>query len=293
VSFRSFVYYCTAWGGAAAGVGWLLGRPLAGAAGSPEAALQGLLLGACLGFALGVADAGVSGTLLRLGRVLPRGLLALAAGAFGGFLGGLVAQSAGLLPVAWALAGLLIGAGVGAFDFLAAGVRGRNARGGLRKLCNGLIGGALGGLAGGLLFLAVKGASGSEPLEEDVWLAGALSCAVLGAGIGLGIGLVQVLLKGAWLRVESGFRPGRQLMLCRPETTLGRAESCDLGLFSDTSVEMVHARIVRRGADYLLAEAAPDTFVNDFPVTEPVALRSGDLIRLGRSTCLFLQRRRG
>jgi MFS family permease len=292
VSFRSFIYDCTAWGGAASGVGWLLGLPLEAEPGSSEAALQGLLLGACLGFVLGVADASMSHTRLPLGRILPRGLLALGAGAVGGFLGGLLARSAELLPVGWALAGLLIGAGAGAFDFLAAAVQARNARGGLRKLCNGLVGGALGGLAGGLLFLVVMVISGSGLLEDDPWLVGALSCAALGAGIGLGIALVQVFFRGAWLRVESGFRPGRQLVLCRPETTLGRAESCDLGLFSDPSVEMVHARIVRRGADYLLADAAPHTFVNDSPVTEPITLRSGDLIRIGQSTCLFLQKRR-
>ena len=36
---------------------------------------------------------------------------------------------------------------------------------------------------------------------------------LLGLCIGLFLGLVQVLFKEAWLTVEAGFRPGRQLIL--------------------------------------------------------------------------------
>ena len=43
----------------------------------------------------------------------------------------------------------------------------------------------------------------------------------------------------------NGFRPGRQILLTRPETTIGRAESCDIGLFGDPAVERLHARITR------------------------------------------------
>ena len=58
------------------------------------------------------------------------------------------------------------------------------------------------------------------------------------------IGLAQVVLKEAWLRVEQGFRPGRELMLVKEETAIGRAEGCDLGLFGDNGVERKHARIL-------------------------------------------------
>jgi pSer/pThr/pTyr-binding forkhead associated (FHA) protein len=61
-------------------------------------------------------------------------------------------------------------------------------------------------------------------------------------------------------------------------------------------VEGVHARIVRQGGGYLLADAgtAAGTFLNDRPVLAPAELRSGDLIRVGRTALLFLEKgRRG
>src|SRR5205085_3656153 len=101
-----------------------------------------------------------------------------------------------------------------------------------RKVVNGIIGGVIGGLAGGLLF----------ELPKSEWLprtALAVGLAILGLCIGLLIGLAQVILKEAWLRVESGFRPGRELILSKADTTPGRAESCDIGLFGDPEIERV------------------------------------------------------
>jgi hypothetical protein len=296
MSFRSFVYCCTAWGAAAAGAGWLLGLSLASGAAAVDAGLEGLVLGALLGLALGLVDALACQSVQRLDSTLPRVLFALAAGGVGGFGGGLVGQTTGAPLVGWVFMGVLIGLGTGAFDFLASALRGKDARSGWRKMRNGLLGGAVGGLLGGVAFLVLRAAwlaAGGDPLEDSLWLPGTTSFAVLGGGIGLAVGMSQVLLKGAWLRVESGFGAGRQLILCKPETTIGRAASCDVGLLSDSSLEPVHARIVRRGADYLLDGAAAETFVNDSPVNEPVALHSGDLIRVGRSSVLFLRTRRG
>jgi hypothetical protein len=289
MSFRSFVYFCTAWGAAAAGAGWLLGLPLAGGVAPLDAALEGLVPGALLGLALALVDVLACHSIRRLDSVLLRGLFALAAGGLGGVAGGLVPQETGMALVGWALMGLLVGAGAGGFDFLAAALRGKSARGGWRKMRNGLAGGTVGGLLGGAAFLALR----ADPLDDRAWMPGVTAFAALGAGTGLSVGLFQVLLRGAWLRVESGLGAGRQLILCKPETTIGRAPSCDVGLFSDPSVETVHARIVHRGAGYLLAGAAAGTYVNDYPVTQPVALNSGDLIRLGRSRLLFLQKRGG
>ena len=71
----------------------------------------------------------------------------------------------------------------------------------------------------------------------------AIGLVILGLCIGLLIGLAQVVLKEAWLKVESGFRAGREVMLSKDETTIGRAESCDIGLFGDNTIERLHARI--------------------------------------------------
>src|SRR5262249_550833 len=60
--------------------------------------------------------------------------------------------------------------------------------------------------------------------------------------------------KEAWLRVEAGFRRGRQLILPQPETTLGRAEACALGLFGAPEVARLHARILRDGGRHMVED---------------------------------------
>ena len=77
----------------------------------------------------------------------------------------------------------------------------------------------------------------------------------LGLCIGLLIGVAQVILKEAWVKVEAGFRPGRELIVSKGEIVIGRAESCDIGLFGDNSVERTHARILRKGDRYLLVDS--------------------------------------
>jgi pSer/pThr/pTyr-binding forkhead associated (FHA) protein len=96
------------------------------------------------------------------------------------------------------------------------------------------------------------------------------------------------------VKVEAGFRRGRELILAKPEMTIGRAESCDIGLFGDPTVERLHARIWREGNRYLLADAGTNTgtFVNDQRIIQPVPLHSGDAIRLGNCVLRFGERRK-
>jgi pSer/pThr/pTyr-binding forkhead associated (FHA) protein len=114
----------------------------------------------------------------------------------------------------------------------------------------------------------------------------------LGLCIGLLIGVAQVVLKEAWLYVESGFRKGREVPLNKTPLTIGRAESCDLGLFGDADVDPLHARILRQGNAYFIedADSAGGTFVNDVRVVEPTPLRSGDVIRMGNARIRFRER---
>ena len=153
---------------------------------------------------------------------------------------------------------MLIGAAPAAYDLLGAVMRNEDRRGVSRKLRNGLIGGTVGGLIGGVLSVYLHGLwAGVFPDADakDLWSPSATGFVALGACIGLTVPLAQVILREAWLRVESGFRPGRQLLLTRPETTIGRAESCDLGLFGDAAVEKLHAKIIREGNRWMLTDA--------------------------------------
>ncbi len=74
-----------------------------------------------------------------------------------------------------------------------------------------------------------------------------------------------MVLKEAWIKVAQGFRAGRELMLSKEETTIGRAENCDLGMFGDNTIERLHSRILLENNRYLLADAETPggTYLND------------------------------
>jgi hypothetical protein len=301
MSFRWFVYYCATFGGCGAYVGWVLGRLPRVEHAVGAAALKGLLLGVALAAALTIVDAVWNlspGQVLEAAwRVLAGGLV----GALGGFIGGALGQilygrtQRGLfLILGWTLTGLLIGAAPGVYDLLAGLARDEDTRAARRKVGRGLLGGALGGLLGGGLYLLLRSVwrLAFRDRADDFWSPGATGFVALGVCIGLLIGLAQVLLTEAWVRVEAGFRAGRELILARAETTIGRAEASDIGLFGDPGVERTHARIVRDGGRFLLEDAGTPggTFLNDRRVERPTPLRGGDFIRVGRCVLRFDER---
>src|SRR5262249_2012211 len=128
---------------------------------------------------------------------------------------------------------------------------------------------------------------------DTFWSPSAWGFVALGLCIGLGVGLAQVLLKEAWVHVEEGSR-SRELILSKDAVTVGRAEICDIGLFGDPGVELLHARLLRRGGEYLIEDSGtPEgTFVNDRQITAPTPLRDGDAIRLGQCVLRFGERKR-
>jgi hypothetical protein len=305
MSFRLFIYYCALCGAAGAFAGWVLGRSAA-TPGNPILAqgLKAMWLGVTVALALGLVDALWNFSPRQILSIGGRVLTALLVGSMGGLLGGLISQALyqwkhhdAFLVFGWTFIGLLIGLSLGVFDLTAGVASGQNPRGAVRKIVNGVLGGTIGGLLGGFLSLFVRGAWSDlfQGKRDDLlWSPSALGFVVLGACIGLLIGLAQVILKEAWLRVEAGPRAGRELILAKPEITLGRAEACDVGLFGDPTVEKLHARIRRQGNDYVLSDAgsAGGTFVNDDRVHDARLLRSGDVIRLGHYVLRFGERRK-
>jgi hypothetical protein len=311
MSFRLFVYYsavCAAW---AAFAGWALGRLLAPSDQAAEATYgraitQGVLLGLLVAFAAGLVDALWNRSGSQSVGVLVKVFVAVAVGCLGGLVGAGVGQflvnsvskagGAGeaLAPVfvvlGWTLTGLAVGASVGVYDILAAVGRRQDLRGAVAKLRNGALGGVLGGLVGGVLYTLL-------PLfarGKDLLTPSAVGFVALGLSIGLLIGLAQVILKEAWVRVESGFRAGRELILSKAETVIGRAESCDVGLFGDNRVERAHARIRVENNRYVLADAGTPagTFLNGERVTQPTPLKNGDAIQVGNSVLRFGERQK-
>lgn len=316
MSFRLFIYYCAVFGGCAAFFGWMLSRWVPFEHKVAEAALQGMLLGTMVAFLLGLID-GLWNSGGQFLAVSSRAFVALLIGCIGGFLGGGIGQiffgftqqwfliGAAFLVVGWTITGLLIGASIGVFDVLARIMQNEDTGGAQKKLFNGILGGTAGGILGGILALALGiafrtifggGSSSATPSFWDFfarpWTPSAAGFVALGMCIGLLIGLAQVMLKEAWLKVEKGFRAGRELIVSKPLLTIGRAESCDIGLFGDPTVEKLHVRILQRGGQYLVEDqnTGSGTLVNGQRIYGATPLRSGDLIQIGRNTLSFGER---
>src|SRR5262249_17780106 len=185
-----------------------------------------------------------------------------------------------------------IGASVGTFDVVSNAIRGKDVRSAVGKTIKGVVGGAIGGAIGGVLSLVLGGAWGAlfaHKPPDRLWSPSPTGFIILGLCIGLLIGLAQIILKEAWLRVEQGFRRGREMILQKDEITIGRAESCDVGLFGDPLVDKLHARILRQGDQYVVVDGGSmsGTFVNDQRLVGPTPLRDRDTIRLGQCVLRF------
>lgn len=293
MSFRLFIYYCAICGGWAAFLTWGI-LAVTGLRGHLNhylwASLTGGLLGMILASAIGAVDAILNAVgaqrYVRVGICLCIGLV-------GGLLGGVIGEFLHYklhFPVfiGWMLTGICIGAAIGIYDLLRAMKTKGEIRLPLKKTLNGVYGGLLGGFLGGLPFGFLMSSSAIPRSNLAIGLV------VLGLCIGLMIGLAQVFLKEAWIKVAQGFRAGRELMLSKDETTIGRAESCDLGLFGDNTIERTHARILLKDNRYLLADAdtPSGTFLNEQRISKPTPLKSGDLIRVGNSVLEFGERQK-
>jgi hypothetical protein len=304
MSFRLFIYYCALCGGWAAFFGWALGRILSPTDAVGSSGIKGMFLGMLIALGLSLVDALWNLSVKQPGKVLLRVGVAVLVGCVGGLLGGMIGQlllsATGLnlfLVLGWTLTGCLIGTSIGVFEVLSSVVRQQDLEGSRKKLLKGLIGGTVGGVLGGILFLVLRTAWSKMLGADDpdvFWSPGALGFVALGMCIGLLIGLAQVMLKEAWVRIESGRRAGRELILTKEKTTIGRAEACDIGLFGDNQIEKLHASIVLSGNHYYLEDAAAPagTYVNDRRVSGRTPLQSGDLIRVGNSVLCFRERQK-
>ena len=102
-------------------------------------------------------------------------------------------------------------------------------------------------------------------------------------------------VKGPALVVRSGGGRAGETFHPEEETTIGRGEACDLGLFGDNTIERMHARILLQNNRYMLAHAGADgrTLLNGVEVGErPVPLRAGDEIVIGKSVLRFGERQK-
>lgn len=283
MSFGRLIYYSAILAGWSAFVAWaaveftVYGR-------LPDG-VEAVVLAACVGAATGCAVNVAAG--LGRGRVASlggRALLGLFGGAFGGAAGGVAGDLVFRLGLPRAIGWTLMGVGIGVID----GIHDRSAS----KLRNGLIGGALGGLIGGLLFDPVAALANSATGMSSR----ATALVVLGVSIGACIGLAQVVLKEAWLTVVDGYRPGRQLILSRRVTTLGRAEHVPLAFLGATNAgigpEQLTVTRERDGGFWLEDHGGgPPAMLNHRSLNGVMRLADGDVIKLGPNMIRFSERR--
>jgi hypothetical protein len=282
VSLNRLIFYSAMIGGWAAFVGWLLSEIFllqrSRDAGILVIGITTAMIGAFIAGGLTLLGGVASGTLRgQWQRFIPGLVGGFLAGALGGLVGNLmylVFSNVIVRILGWTVMGLSIGAVEGLYD--------RSPK----KIRNGLIGGAMGGFLGGLLFEPVAG------LVGGVMSSRAAAFVILGMCIGCFVGLAQVILKEAWLTVESGFRPGRQLVLSMPEIIMGTSEKAALPFiaFGAKGVEPVHLRITRRNdGSFLLQDnhSRTGTFVNGRQVQGEVVLRNEDAIQLGVNVVRF------
>ena len=252
--------------------------------------------GGFIGVLLGVADTLLSGMPNQWGKVIGVGLLVgILSGLIGGALGMLLFGPLYVFPaknpldflrnvfargVGWAIIGAMAGT--------APGWRKWSVRVGR----NGFIGGLIGGLLGGATFEIIPYLL--VGLSSPGIAARLFGFAITGAMIGLFIALVNELFKEAWIRVVVGRNEGKEFLIEKEETRIGRYELSDVPLFGDPSVARTHAIVAAQGGGRFLlrdtGESPTGVLVNGQRIVGEALVRNGDQIQLGGKLLVFYER---
>jgi MFS family permease len=308
MSFRLFVYYCAIAGGFAGFIGWVLGKVLnISVTGDPDylkvvlhESLVGMFLGFAVAFGLSFLDAAFDLSLRQLGKVFLRVITGIVIGMLGGLFGSFVGgslyywtQATPVFIISWVIVGFLVGMSISTFQVLASLTTQTDVGSAFKKFIKCVVGGTIGGLIGGLFAILLNYVVGKFATSPDnLWSPTAIGFIVIGACIGLLVGLAQVILKDAWIKVEAGFRPGREMLISKAKTSIGRAEGSDIALFGDSGVEKAHAQILLEDGRYFLEDLQTPggTYINEQKIQGKTPLNAGDLIRMGKSVLLFNER---
>lgn len=218
--------------------------------------VRGATVGGAAGLISGAAALVIYGALLQATSVTATPIWVLARG------------------TTWMLFGALIGLGLG---------RGSGPKG----ITSGLLGGAVGGLLAGAAFELLDRAevfSSDGPLRL-------IGLVITGAGIGLGVGVVERIRKEAWLRIVAGPMRGKEVILTKATTVIGSDHRSDLVLVKDPEVSRRHLLLTRDGAGAVSVRSVDGgpVLVNGVGAGEQ-RLRPGDEIALGATRMRFEER---
>ena len=260
------------------------------------------LLFPCVAGLIGLMIGGIEGLICRtFKRALRCGLFGLAAGIGGGMISAIVAGLAYLaigqfsadpmanLPafvlqmfrrsLAWTIAGTAMGLGQGL------ALKNRT------LLLNGFFGGLLGGLLGGLVFDPIDLLFSDRANMEGAELSRAIGLAIVGAAVGLLIGITDLLTRAAWLRVTVGPLRGKEFSFTQTPIRLGSSPKNEIYLFKDPKIDPVHAIINKLRDTYELTDngSSTGTFVNRQKI-QRIRLNDGDRINIGDSEFIYTTR---
>ena len=293
MSLVRLVYYSAIFGGWAAFLGWLVAECIlvrgSNDFGITTVVLVGLIVGATIGAGLNMVAGMANARLKKPNHAGPRGnhrgrhrrhALGILAGQF--------VYEHGLPR---ALGFMLLGLGVGIVE----GVYERSPN----KIRNGAIGGIVGGLVGGFLFDPIS----SVLMSSSGIASRAAAFVILGLCVGAMIGIVQVILKEASLRVLDGYGVGREIVLGDAVTVVGRGDHLRLPFLgkSNADLDIEHFRIVRQRSGAFVIEdnrsklgvSVRSEGANSYDsVKQPRELRDGDVIRFGVNLVRFSQRKK-
>lgn len=170
----------------------------------------------------------------------------------------------------WAVMGLGIGAAVGLI------------KPEKKRILFCALGGLVGAFIGGFLFNYI-----GEIIPNDVVSRG-VAIVIMGALIGIGVGLLEQFAKAAWLKVIRGEFEGKEYLLFAGTTSIGNNGKNTIVLFKDKLVGPHHCDIKLEGSKYVLTDCGTPmgTIVNGQKTVRHV-LRQGDAIAIGNSVLVF------
>lgn len=171
----------------------------------------------------------------------------------------------------------------------------------MTRVAQGIIGGLLGGFIAGLSFDVIGAMTASLVMTargaqdggvQEIGIFGRATLAVLlGLGIGFFTGIVALVSKRAWVRLEVGRNEGKEWVLDFPQAYIGRSETSHIPLFGDPNIAPMHARIDRTGGRFVLIDGGTPIGIGVNGIRVPSAeLNHGDVINIGMYNLRFLTR---
>ena len=131
------------------------------------------------------------------------------------------------------------------------------------------------------------------PRQLSQAVGGAIGLVILGMFVGAMIGLVEDLLRGAWLQFLNGRLEGqtRTLDPMKRITSIGRSELSDICIMHDAGISSRHANIVTEAGEFILEPVDGEVRIDRGGALiqnrrEP--LKAGDVLLVGAQRARFL-----